>query len=110
MMTVTQTAPLLRWVIAGLILLGILLYFLGPAALRTDEIMSSSWIANGAVELPSARYYRGKIERMADHSFDALGPQIERMARSFARRFIGPRKPGLKLDRPHDGDSRLRHR
>lgn len=37
MMTVTQTARLLRWVIAGLILLGVLLYFLGPVALRTDE-------------------------------------------------------------------------
>jgi len=39
MMTVTQSARLLRWVIAGLILLGVLLYFLGPAALRTDEII-----------------------------------------------------------------------
>jgi hypothetical protein len=39
MMTVTQTARLLRWVIAGLILLGVLLYLLGPAALRTDEII-----------------------------------------------------------------------
>ena len=37
MMTVVQTARLLRWVIAGLILLGALLYFFGPAALRTDE-------------------------------------------------------------------------
>jgi hypothetical protein len=38
-MTVTQTTRLLGWVIAGLILLGILLYFFGPAALRTDEII-----------------------------------------------------------------------
>ena len=36
-MTVAQTARLLRWVIAGLILLGVLLYFFGPTALRTDE-------------------------------------------------------------------------
>jgi len=39
MMTVTQTARLLRLVIAGLILLGVLLYFFGPAALRTDEVI-----------------------------------------------------------------------
>jgi hypothetical protein len=39
MMTVAQTARLLRWVIAGLILLGVLLYFFGPAALRTDEVI-----------------------------------------------------------------------
>jgi hypothetical protein len=36
-MTVAQTARLLRWVIAGVILLGVLLYLFGPAALRTDE-------------------------------------------------------------------------
>jgi hypothetical protein len=39
MMTVAQTARLLRWVIAGLILLGVLLHFFGPAALRTDEVI-----------------------------------------------------------------------
>jgi hypothetical protein len=39
MMTVAQTARLLRWVIAGLVLLGVLLYFFGPAALRTDEVI-----------------------------------------------------------------------
>jgi len=39
MMTVTQAIWLLGWVIAGLILLGILLYFFGPTALRTDEVI-----------------------------------------------------------------------
>jgi hypothetical protein len=39
MMSVTQTTRLIGWVIAGLILLGILLYLFGPAALRTDEII-----------------------------------------------------------------------
>jgi hypothetical protein len=39
MMTVTETARFLRWVIAGLILLGVLLYIFGPAALRTDEVI-----------------------------------------------------------------------
>jgi hypothetical protein len=39
MMTVTQTTRLLAWVIVGLILLGILLYLFGPAALRTDELI-----------------------------------------------------------------------
>jgi hypothetical protein len=39
MMTVTQTTRLLAWVILGLILLGILLYLFGPAALRTDELI-----------------------------------------------------------------------
>jgi hypothetical protein len=38
-MTVAQSARLLRWVIAGLILLGVLLYFFGPAVLRTDEVI-----------------------------------------------------------------------
>jgi hypothetical protein len=36
-MNVAQTARLLRWVIAGRILLGFLLYLFGPTALRTDE-------------------------------------------------------------------------
>jgi hypothetical protein len=36
---VTQTTRLLRWVIAGLILLGVLLYIFGPAALRSDEVI-----------------------------------------------------------------------
>jgi hypothetical protein len=39
MMTVTQATRLLGWVIAGLILVGILLYFFGPTALRTDEVI-----------------------------------------------------------------------
>jgi hypothetical protein len=39
MMTLTQSTQLIGWVIAGLILLGILLYFFGPAALRTDEMI-----------------------------------------------------------------------
>ena len=38
-MTVTQTTRLLAWVIVGLIVLGILLYLFGPAALRTDELI-----------------------------------------------------------------------
>lgn len=39
MMTMTQTTRLLAWVIVGLIVLGILLYLFGPAALRTDELI-----------------------------------------------------------------------
>jgi hypothetical protein len=39
MMTVAQTTRLIAWVIVGLIGLGVLLYFFGPAALRTDEIV-----------------------------------------------------------------------
>jgi hypothetical protein len=39
MMTLTQSTQLIGWVVAGLILLGILLYFFGPAALRTDEMI-----------------------------------------------------------------------
>ncbi|MFZ2080543.1 MAG: hypothetical protein WAV38_28630 [Xanthobacteraceae bacterium] len=39
MMTVTQTTRLIAWVIAGLIVVGILLYSFGPAALRTDELI-----------------------------------------------------------------------
>jgi len=38
MMMVTQTTCLIAWVIVGLIVLGILLYLFGPAALRTDEL------------------------------------------------------------------------
>lgn len=39
MMTVIQTTRLIVWVIVGLIVLGILLYFFGPAALRDDELI-----------------------------------------------------------------------
>ena len=39
MMTVTQTTRLIAWVIVGLIVLAILLYSFGPAALRTDELV-----------------------------------------------------------------------
>ena len=39
MMTLRQTTRLIPLVIMGLILLGILLYLFGPAALRTDEII-----------------------------------------------------------------------
>jgi hypothetical protein len=39
MMTVPQATRLIAWVIIGLIGLGVLLYFFGPAALRTDEII-----------------------------------------------------------------------
>ena len=39
MMTLTQTNRLLAWVIVGLIVLAILLYLFGPAALRTDGLI-----------------------------------------------------------------------
>jgi hypothetical protein len=39
MMTLAQTSRLLPWTIAGLIVLGILLHFFGPAALETDELI-----------------------------------------------------------------------
>ena len=39
MMTVIQSTRLIVWVIVGLIVLGILLYFFGPAALRDDELI-----------------------------------------------------------------------
>lgn len=39
MMTVIQTTRLIAWIIVGLIVLGILLYLFGPAALRTDELI-----------------------------------------------------------------------
>jgi hypothetical protein len=39
MMTVMQASYLIDWVIVGLIAIGGLLYFLGPASLRTDEVI-----------------------------------------------------------------------
>jgi hypothetical protein len=39
MMNVMQTSRLIAWLIVGLIVLGILLYLFGPAALRTDELV-----------------------------------------------------------------------
>jgi hypothetical protein len=39
MMTVTQTTRLIAWVIADLVVVVILLYSFGPAALRTDELI-----------------------------------------------------------------------
>ena len=49
MMTVTQTTRLLAWVILGLIVLGILLYLFGPAALRTDELIVIGLLIIGLV-------------------------------------------------------------
>jgi len=43
-MTMTQTTRLLAWVIAGLIVVGILLYFFGPVEMRTDEIIVVSLV------------------------------------------------------------------
>jgi hypothetical protein len=39
MMTVKQTSRLFDWAIAGLIVLGVLLHFFGPAELETDELI-----------------------------------------------------------------------
>jgi hypothetical protein len=50
-MTMMQTARLLRWVIAGLILLGVLLYIFGPAALRTDEVIVVGFMIAGLIWL-----------------------------------------------------------
>jgi hypothetical protein len=47
MMTMTQTSRLLAWVIAGLIVVGILLYFFGPVDMRTDEIIVVSLVILG---------------------------------------------------------------
>ena len=38
-MTVKQTSRLIYWAIAGLIALGVLLHFFGPAELETDELI-----------------------------------------------------------------------
>jgi len=37
MMTVTQSARPITWVIVGLIVLGVVIYLFGPAELTTDE-------------------------------------------------------------------------
>jgi hypothetical protein len=39
MMTVRQASHLIDWVIDGLIVIGGLLYFFGPASLRTDKVI-----------------------------------------------------------------------
>ena len=49
MMTMTQTSRLLAWVIAGLIVVGILLYFFGPVEMRTDEIIVVSLVILGLI-------------------------------------------------------------
>lgn len=49
MMTTTQTARLVVWVIAGLIVVGILLYFFGPMEMRTDEIIVVSLVILGLI-------------------------------------------------------------
>jgi hypothetical protein len=49
MMTTTQTTRLLAWVIAGLIVVGILLYFFGPVEMRTEEIIAVSLIILGLI-------------------------------------------------------------
>lgn len=47
MMTVTRATRLLAWVIASLIVVGILLYFFGPMEMRTDEIIVISLVILG---------------------------------------------------------------
>jgi hypothetical protein len=49
MMTTTQTGRLVVWVIAGLIVVGILLYFFGPVEMRTDEIIVVSLVILGLI-------------------------------------------------------------
>ncbi len=39
MMTVKGTSRLIDWAIAGLIVLGVLLHFFGPAELETNELI-----------------------------------------------------------------------
>ena len=39
MQTMKQATRLIPWVIVGLIALGVLLHFFGPAALETDELI-----------------------------------------------------------------------
>jgi hypothetical protein len=39
MMTTVQTIRLITWVIVGLVVLANLLYWLGPAILRTEELL-----------------------------------------------------------------------
>jgi hypothetical protein len=39
MMTTVQTTRLISWVIVGLVVLANLLYWLGPTALRTEELL-----------------------------------------------------------------------
>jgi cytochrome b len=49
MTTVKQTTRLIAWVIAGLIMTGILLYSFGPAALRTDEVVVIGLLVLGLI-------------------------------------------------------------
>ena len=49
MMTTTQATRLLAWVVAGLIVVRILLYFFGPTEMRTDEIIAISLVILGLV-------------------------------------------------------------
>jgi hypothetical protein len=48
-MTATQTTRLFAWVIVGLILLAILSYLFGPAALRVDELLVIGLLIIGLV-------------------------------------------------------------
>jgi len=49
MMTTTQTGRLVVWVIAGLVVVGVLLYFFGPVEMRTDEIIVVSLVILGLI-------------------------------------------------------------
>ena len=49
MMTVTQIARLIPWLIVGLIVLGILLHLFGPAALETDELVVIGFLIIGLI-------------------------------------------------------------
>jgi hypothetical protein len=49
MMNVTQTSRLIAWLIVGLVVLGMLLYLFGPAALRTDELVAVGLLIIGLI-------------------------------------------------------------
>jgi hypothetical protein len=47
MVTVRQNSGLVAWVIVALVVVGILLHVLGPAALRTDEMVVFGLVVAG---------------------------------------------------------------
>ena len=59
MMTTTQTTRLLAWVIVGLIVVGMLLYFFGPAEMRTVELFAVCFVILGLICLLVWLRWRG---------------------------------------------------
>jgi F0F1-type ATP synthase assembly protein I len=74
MMTVMQTARLITWVIVGLVVLANILYWLGPATLRTEELAVIGLLIIGLI------WFQVLLRRRSVESEKPKAPAVKREA------------------------------